>query len=293
MAQATNTLSLSPNPTINPPRSQLKTPAHTLVRVRNNQRRHRERRREYIASLEQKLQETERLLAQATAELAASKLELERWRNGVIKQQPHENQEPSHDIVPEDALSMAGDITANADLGMVETPIGAQEKLSDTPLLDYSTTSLTALSTPELPLFTNILASTLSRPSAWMLLQPQDPLDHTPSCYLPSYCELVEDSSVPSISEDNPQPESDPELRKILSSPIPSFCNIYPPSDTESTTLCSQAFVLISQQNFREIDEYTIRSWLYEGFRQARNENEGCRVDNKLLFGLLDFISSS
>ncbi|OCK91328.1 uncharacterized protein K441DRAFT_575766 [Cenococcum geophilum 1.58] len=204
MAQATNTLSQSPNLTTSPPRSQLKTPAHTLVRVRNNQRRHRERRREYIASLEQKLQETERLLAQATTELAAS-----------------------------------------------------------------------------------------NRPSAWMLPQPQDPLDHTPSCYPPSYCELVEDSSVPLISEDNARPESDPELRKILSPPIPSFCNIYPPSDTESTTLCSQAFVLISQQNFREIDAYTIKSWLYEGFRQARNENEGCRVDNKLLFGLLDFISSS
>lgn len=293
MAQATNTLSQSPNPTTSHPRSQLKTPAHTLVRVRNNQRRHRERRREYIASLEQKLQETERLLAQATTELAASKLELERWRNGVIKQQPHENQEPSHDIVPEDALSTVGDITANADLGMVEKPIGAQEKLSDTVLLDYSTTSLTTPSIPELPLFTNILPSALSRPSAWMLPQPQDPLDHTPSCYLPSYCESVEDSSVPLISEDNAQPESGPELRKILSPPIPSFCNIYPPSDTESTTLCSQAFVLISQQNFREIDAYTIRSWLYEGFRPARNEHEGCGVDNKLLFGLLDFISSS
>lgn len=293
MAQVTNTLSRSTNPTTGPPRSQLKTPAHTLVRVRNNQRRHRERRREYIASLEQKLQETERLLAQATAELASSKLELEKWRNGVIKQQPHENQEPSHHIVPEDDLSTAGDITANTDLGMIEKPIDVQEKLSDTALLDYSTTSLTTPSTPELPLYTNILPHAPSRPSAWMLLQHQDPLDHAPLCYLPSCCELVEDSSVPSISEDNAQPESDPELRKILLPPTPSFGNIYPPSNTESTTLCSQAFVLISQQNFREVDAYTIRSWLYEGFRQARNENEGCRVDNILLFGLLDFISSS
>ena len=293
MAQVTNALSRSPNPTTSLPRSQLKTPAHTLVRVRNNQRRHRERRREYIASLEQKLQETERLLAQATAELARSKLELEKWRNGVIKQQPHENQELSHDIVPEDDLFTAGDITANADLGMAEKPIGVQEKSSDTVLLDYSTTSLTTPSTPELPLFTNILPRAPSRPSAWMLLQHQDPLDHAPSCYLPSCCELVEDSSVPSISEDNAQPESDPELRKILLPPTPPFCNIYPPSNTESTTLCSQAFVLISQQNFRGVDAHTIRSWLYEGFRQARNENEGCRVDNTLLFGLLDFISSS
>ncbi|OCL10114.1 hypothetical protein AOQ84DRAFT_431016 [Glonium stellatum] len=294
MAQPANTLSWSPNPSAGPPRSQLKTPAHTLARVRNNQRRHRERRREYIASLEQKLQETERLLAQATAELATSKLELQRWRDGAINETPYRNQEPSYDIVLDDALSsITGDFAANANSDPVERFIGTQETLCDALLLDSSpTTPIITPSISERPLLTNILPSASGRSLAWNFSQSQHSLNHVPPCYAPSCCELVEDSSILVISEDITQPESDPELRKILLPPAPSFYSVSPPSNTESTTLCSQAFVLISQQNFRGVDAHTIRGWLYQGFRQAKNENEGCRVDNKLLFGLLDFISS-
>ena len=49
-----------------------KEPSHTLARVRNNQRRHRQRRREHIASLEQRLEQAEReilTLEEANAEL--------------------------------------------------------------------------------------------------------------------------------------------------------------------------------------------------------------------------------
>lgn len=59
---------------------QTKTPAKTLVRVRNNQRRHRERRRQYIASLEQTVQETESLLEEARAEVAALRAEMRRYK---------------------------------------------------------------------------------------------------------------------------------------------------------------------------------------------------------------------
>jgi len=244
--------------------------------------------------LEQKLQEKERLLAQATAELAASKAELERWRNGGINEKPHESQEMSYDTVQGDApSSTTGDTTADADLGMATRPMDPQETLLDTWVLDYSPAiSLITASTPELPLSINTLSGTPSWLSNSIFLQSQYPFNHTPSRSPPSCCESVDDLSVPSISEDVTQPESDPELHRILLPPTPSFCSIYPPADAESTTLCSQAFVLISQQNFRGVDAHTIRSWLYEGFRLARNQSEGCRVDNKLLFGLLDFISS-
>lgn len=60
---------------------QRKTHAHTLTRVRNNQRRHRERRREYTLFLEQKLKETEDLLAQAQADIAQLNGELEIWKS--------------------------------------------------------------------------------------------------------------------------------------------------------------------------------------------------------------------
>jgi hypothetical protein len=48
----------------------MKTPTHTLIRVRNNQRRHRQRRREYIVHLEQRLRDVEERLEKAQAENA-------------------------------------------------------------------------------------------------------------------------------------------------------------------------------------------------------------------------------
>ncbi|EOA86540.1 uncharacterized protein SETTUDRAFT_170982 [Exserohilum turcica Et28A] len=64
-----------------------------------------------------------------------------------------------------------------------------------------------------------------------------------------------------------------------------------PPAPTESTTLCAQAYVMIRQQNFRNLDPDTIRLWLAQGLRRAQREGEGCRVENGALLRLLDFIS--
>ncbi|KAF2006441.1 hypothetical protein P154DRAFT_518047 [Amniculicola lignicola CBS 123094] len=63
------------------------------------------------------------------------------------------------------------------------------------------------------------------------------------------------------------------------------------PAPTESTTLCTQAYILIEQQNFRGIDATTIRVWLDKGFRRARERGEGCSVENGALLRVLDFIS--
>ncbi|ENI00751.1 hypothetical protein COCC4DRAFT_65181 [Bipolaris maydis ATCC 48331] len=76
---------------------------------------------------------------------------------------------------------------------------------------------------------------------------------------------------------------SDPECTTCKTRP--------PPSPTESTTLCAQAFVLIRQQNFRNLDPHSIRIWLAQGLRRAQREGEGCRVENGALLRLLDFIS--
>ncbi|KAF2440184.1 hypothetical protein P171DRAFT_368743 [Karstenula rhodostoma CBS 690.94] len=75
-------------------------------------------------------------------------------------------------------------------------------------------------------------------------------------------------------------------------SPECAACHTRPaPAPTESTTLCAQAYVLIAQQNFRGIDAGTIRLWLWQGYRRARRQGEGCRVENGALFRLLDYIS--
>lgn len=76
---------------------------------------------------------------------------------------------------------------------------------------------------------------------------------------------------------------SDPECSTCKTRP--------PPSPSESTTLCAQAFVMISQQNFRNLDPGMIRLWLTQGYRRALKEGEGCRVENGTLLRLLDYIS--
>jgi hypothetical protein len=64
-----------------------------------------------------------------------------------------------------------------------------------------------------------------------------------------------------------------------------------PPSPAESTTLCAQAFVLIAQQNVRNLHPEVIRLWLSQGYRRAARAGEGCRVENGTLRGLLEYIS--
>jgi hypothetical protein len=64
-----------------------------------------------------------------------------------------------------------------------------------------------------------------------------------------------------------------------------------PPAPSESTTLCAQAFAMISQVNFRNVDAVQVRAWLAQGYRRAGSAGEGCSVENSVLWGVLDYIS--
>src|ERR1700744_6734258 len=74
---------------------QNKTPTHTLIRVRNNQRRHRERRRQYIAFLEEKVDHGEHLLAQARARIAELETESRYWKHRAAKEHTDELATPA------------------------------------------------------------------------------------------------------------------------------------------------------------------------------------------------------
>lgn len=62
--------------------------------------------------------------------------------------------------------------------------------------------------------------------------------------------------------------------------------------DVLNTTLCAIAEDLISQYNTRGLDMDGIRRRLYSGFRYGQS-TDGCRVQNHLLFQVLDEISNS
>ncbi|KIW52558.1 hypothetical protein PV05_08188 [Exophiala xenobiotica] len=208
-----------------------KTPPHTLIRVRNNQRRHRERRRQYIALLEQKLQDSERHLDQALAELAILKSKL-----AQCQPNSHESGRPCPVTQPTSLRSVL-----EAD---------QQYDLND-----------------------NQQAVTIDN-------APNDSGAH--SC---STIDEIADVSPPGLGTMMPRPSIPEPLLSSLS------CSHYPPSDGQPTTACVQAYIVISNLNYRGLDSESITAWLNPGFRRSGLRDEGCQVESKLLFELLDFIS--
>ena len=63
-----------------------------------------------------------------------------------------------------------------------------------------------------------------------------------------------------------------------------------PPPRGKSTSLCREAYTIIAQQNRKGLDDAFIKRWLESGFHGSLHRGGGCRVDNRLLFELLDFM---
>jgi hypothetical protein len=258
-------------------RNQTKTPAHTLTRVRNNQRRHRQRRREYIVSLEQHLQETQALLAQAEAHIARLQAELDRRKD--LNQATHRylKQPACLESTLDGAdnhslLSLPEQQPRRADERPDATPSGVPQALPMTS--QHMTTAETSL------------VASLTPSTARATVNAELSLDHPRRDFIPAQC--------CSPAEEQPAPPSFVSQDLVIPPSPCNQCDTYPRSDEkESTTLCSQAYVLIAQQNFRGLNAVTVKNWLDQGFRRAKVQDEGCRVENGLLFGLLDFISGA
>jgi hypothetical protein len=230
---------------------------HTLNRVRENQRRHRARQRDRVATLEEKLAQTEQLLAEARAEITFLKAQQEAT-NLICRD--------THLELPEDLAS-----TVEAASREIENLNNKQSELANNGGLGTSTTpDLSFLGDDISPAFI-IDINSLQLPLSHPLVTEEDLLNGPPPCCSDSVALPLTNQPV------------DPECSTCKTKPLPD--------PSESTTLCAQAFVLISQQNFRNLDPETIRMWLAQGLRRAQREGEGCRVENGALLRLLDYIS--
>lgn len=228
---------------------------HTLNRVRENQRRHRARQKDHVASLESKLAETERQLAAARAEIETLKAERDTA-----------NAFACYDITKHferlDSAVATGSPFAPA----------------------FETSGSGALL--ELPGSSSITEPTLIATS-FSLRLPTMPAAGPPPCCMDTV--LTTPSSGLEL-----EPTTVVNTNTVASDPECSACKTRPPpSPSESTTLCAQAFVMISQQNVRNLDPELIRLWLSQGYRRAMRAGEGCRVENGTLKGLLEYISVS
>ena len=247
---------------------------HTLNRVRENQRRHRARQRDHVASLEQKLAETEKLLAEARAEIAMLRQEATACPASTSLERP------GYDGIPDMEISSSSNSLlerhvissqqAASSLSLIQPPHTVRDYPDGSPLVDASFFSpidpsfYLAAPPPSTPTPT-------PTPTTTITTLPPPTTGPPPCCSAPPRC----------------PPPAPPPVDLECSS-----CKTRPPpAPTESTTLCAQAYVMIRQQNFRNLDPDTIRLWLAQGLRRAQREGEGCRVENGALLRLLDFIS--
>lgn len=118
---------------------------------------------------------------------------------------------------------------------------------------------------------------------------------------------VAEAAGSPSVQRSTAEvPEGTPDLLEGSQEPqqsqkCQSVCDCAPPEedrqwpgdeDVLNTTLCAIADELISQFNTRGVDMEEIRRKLWDGFRKGLTTGEGCRVQNQILFQVLDEISN-
>ena len=266
------------------------TPTQTLTRVRNNQRRHRQRRRDYIASLEQRLKDAEERLAQVQIENAALR--------SRIKSTSHSGQETydtasltisetnmiSHDIST--ASSVSQEIrhylpdARGADPG--SAPVTSIAVLQpDFPSQDMESEAYERTVIGDIPPFLfspnlPIPVSTELTPCTTNLTSPSD-VHLRPACCSSTSLEPSPFNQVQDTSWLGNQTSAH-RLSMFLSA---SF-----------STLCSHAYFIIQHHNRRQLPMDAVERWLWPGFIDSDPSNEnGCRVDNQLLLGLLEYIT--
>ena len=113
------------------------------------------------------------------------------------------------------------------------------------------------------------------------------------------------------LSTDTPTVQATPEIHPDTLSPNSEWLEKYqksdpvcscPPDDDDSawpadedvlnTTLCAIAAEMISQYNTRGVGREEIEKKLWAGFRKGLSSGGGCRVQNQVLFQVLDEISN-
>ncbi|KAH6717116.1 hypothetical protein BKA61DRAFT_573176 [Leptodontidium sp. MPI-SDFR-AT-0119] len=268
-----------------------------LIRVRNNQRRSRARRREYVAELERKIQECEangaptrsivpeetlrrlqeenkklrELLQQAGVEQSA----VDRYING------HDSNtvQNTSGIVPDDVAHSA------------ELHLPAWDPLIFDAGPSEETDPLPAVLTTGLETMDVLLADTfLNLPG-----------DGFPSDEFGLFYDGIQEApafETPTMPQDVPEPSQCTTSISTSSSSVPAdalstFCNgsslpSISQCDTEST-LCSEAYEMLRQHNKKGVDMIEIGIRLWNGF--TKGDGNGCKVENKLLFSVLEYVS--
>jgi hypothetical protein len=234
----------------------LKAQDHNATRVRHNQRRHRARVKARIESLETELTHSRQELRIARARIEELEALVAAGDSAAYAISSHFD-----DSAPE-SIGRSGQ-------AIIEQPLSAEEPSFLGGGLDKQGCC-------------HRVSRPINQPSG------QQHYDLSPAP-LPVTKVLTEDPSAPS-STPAEQTSANPAVFSLIAQydhdgQLPLV------APDESTTPCRVAYEIIAQQNMAGIDMSNVEQWLWPGFRRATKQGEGCRVDTKVLFALIDYIS--
>lgn len=255
------------------------------ARLRDNQRRHRARVKAHTAELEARLAETKARLDAALDEIAHLTSEVESLRSGLVTEQ-HANAGPD---------SSSRETRAHSRPQAVAPPLGNR---ASHPLCPFGEPTISNIAGPSVRERASSDGPDVSRALPAVRASGPATAAHLPGVLDPP---IQDESPRPQCSGNCDQDQThvdgeahatQPDILVVMMSG--RDCKGLPaPRSGESTTPCFDAYKVIEQQNFSDLDVAAITRWLKPGFRKAADKGGGCRVDTQLLFALLDHISSS
>ncbi|KAB8229545.1 uncharacterized protein BDW43DRAFT_188947 [Aspergillus alliaceus] len=235
------------------PRIKQKTKAENLTRVRNNQRRCRQRKRDYVAELERRLASIEGTTSREILRLQSIADELRQANERLT------------------ALLYPG----AADYNLIR-PSSPTERENDV-LKDMSS---------DLDLHNSRSLFGPIESTAPEDMPPQLDLHPPLSASPDKFTDLIQETScLPNFPEIEPDPGSLllPE-RDVTDTTLSTEVSKY---EYRNTTVCAVALELVMNCNTKNLSILELDMRLRCGYRSARFQWEGCRVDNRVLFAVL------
>lgn len=239
-----------------------------LARIRENQRKSRARKQEHVRELEQQLASSKEQTQQKDVEhrLAVQKLEAE---NRKLKRLLSFSGVPASAV--EDYLRLAEDPAMSQKVAI--------------PALRRSGSEGVGAGSPQCQRKSNCAGPCSSDGQANGDVTQVDKLKQ-PVSPAPEPKTVPQEPPVPRGSAESSRSQS-------VCGCLPDDDSLPRNEDVLNTTLCAIAEELISQYNTRGVDMAEIQRKLWDGFCKSGATGEGCRVQNHILFQVLDEISNN
>ncbi|KAB8265717.1 hypothetical protein BDV32DRAFT_144236 [Aspergillus pseudonomiae] len=268
------------------PRIKRKTKEEDLTRVRNNQRRCRQRKRDYVAELERRLASMEDTTSREIKRLQSTVDELQQENERLIALLSSGRTDYGS-IGPSGQAESENNALRDTSSGLVP--------LRDTSILGRATSDLVIVFLPHVNHITHpspldLVSDTTGFIGPAENITPKDisQLDLYTPPYAPlgKFKDFLQASSCPPIS---PEVELDPESLLLLEQSVmdTTISTGVSKDEYQDTTVCAVALELVMNCNTKNLSITELDMRLRCGYRSAQFQWEGCRVDNQVLFAVL------